>query len=71
VFNVFNRSAKVVTGANQDTYRVTYTQSTDKYTIVPFTNNVGGAALNTFGVLQGYSSETSPRQFQVAAKFNF
>jgi len=71
VFNVFNRSAKVVTGANQDTYRVTYTQSTDKYTIVPFTNNVGGTPLNTFGVLQGYSSETSPRQFQVAAKFNF
>jgi hypothetical protein len=71
VFNVFNRNAKVVTGANQDLYRITYTASTDKYTIIPFTNTVSGKALNTFGVLQGYSSETSPRQFQVAAKFIF
>jgi len=71
VFNAFNRNAKVVTGANQDLYRITYTASTDKYTIVPFTNTVSGKALNTFGVLQGYSSETTPRQFQVAAKFIF
>ena len=71
VFNVLNRNPKVVTGANQDLYRITYTASTDKYTITNFTNTVGGKALKTFGQLQGYSSEVSPRQFQVAAKLMF
>jgi hypothetical protein len=71
VFNAFNKNMKVVTGVNQDLYRVTYTASTDKYTITNFTNTVGGKALKTFGVVQGYSSEVSPRQFQVAAKLIF
>ncbi len=71
VFNVFNHNIKVVTGANQDLFRVTYTQSTGKYTIVKYTNTVGGVPVNTFGQVQGYSSEVSPRQVQVAVKINF
>lgn len=75
-FNLFNNSIGVVTGANQDLYRVTYTQSTGKYTIIPFTNNIAPAGQpaniqNTFTRLQGYSSETDPRQYQVAAKIIF
>ena len=71
VFNVFNRNATVVTGANQDLFRITYTASTGKYTITKFTNTVSGTALNTFGVVQGYSSETIPRTLQLAAKIMF
>jgi hypothetical protein len=71
VFNVLNRSMDVVTGANQDSFRVTYTQSTGKYTITKYTNTVGGKALNTFGLLQGYSGEVNPRQLQLAVKINF
>jgi hypothetical protein len=94
VFNVFNRNMLVVTGANQDLFRVTYCQTAStaagnvcnagtgnpslagKYVITNFTNNVAPAGQpanpqNTFGVLQGYSSESSPRQFQVAAKIRF
>lgn len=71
VFNVFNRNMTVVTGANQDMFRITYTQSTGKYTITKYTNTVTGVALNTFGVDQGYSGEVSPRQLQVAAKISF
>ena len=76
VFNVLNKRIGVVTGANQDLFRVTYTASTDKYTIVKFTNNVAspGQPANqqtTFGLLQGYSNEVSPRQFQAAARVIF
>jgi hypothetical protein len=71
VFNLFDKEMKVVTGANQDMFRVTYTASTGKYTITKYTNTVSGVALNTFGVVQGYSSEVSPRQYQVAVKINF
>jgi Carboxypeptidase regulatory-like domain len=71
MFNVLNKSMKVVTGANQDQFRITYTQATDKYTITKFTNTVSGTALNTFGIVQGYSGEVSPRQFQLAAKIIF
>jgi hypothetical protein len=71
VFNVFNRNMPVVTGANQDMFRITYTDSTKKYTITKYTNTVSGVALNTFGVDQGYSGEVSPRQLQVAAKISF
>ena len=71
VFNVFNRNIYVVTGANQDQFRVTYTQSTGKYTITKYTNTVGGKSVYTFGKLQGYSGEVNPRQFQVAVKINF
>jgi hypothetical protein len=71
VFNVFNHNATVVTGANQDQFRITYTQSTGKYTITKFTNTVSGTALNTFGVVQGYSPESIPRTLQLAAKISF
>jgi hypothetical protein len=71
VFNVFNRNATVVTGANQDQFRITYTASTGKYTITKFTNTVSGTALNTFGVVQGYSAETIPRTLQFAARISF
>ena len=71
VFNVFNRNMPVVSGANQDLFRVTYTTSTQKYTITKYTNTVSGVALNTFGVDQGYSGEVNPRQLQVAAKISF
>ena len=71
VFNLFNNNAKVVTGVNMDLFRVTYTQSTGKYTVTKFTNTVTGVALNTFGVVQGYSSETIPRTLQFAAKLSF
>ena len=76
MFNVLNKSMKVVTGVNQDLFRITYTQATDKYTITNFVNNVApaGSPVNnqkTFGVLQGYSNEVSPRQMQFAAKIIF
>lgn len=71
VFNVFNRNMPVVTGANQDMFRITYTASTGKYTITKYTNTVSGVALNTFGVDQGYSGEVNPRQLQLAAKISF
>ena len=76
MFNVFNKNMKVVTGVNQDLFRVTYTASTDRYTITRFTNNVAPVGQpanqqNTFGVLQGYSNEVSPRQLQFAAKIIF
>jgi len=71
VFNVFNNRIGNVIGANQDLYRVTYTQSTGKYTITQFTNNVNGQAQNTFGQVQGYSSIVDPRQYQVALKLRF
>jgi hypothetical protein len=75
MFNVLNKNMGVIPGANQDQFRITYTQSTDKYTIVKFTNNVtiNGVATptNTFGLVQGYSSEVSPRQMQFAAKLIF
>jgi hypothetical protein len=61
----------VVTGANQDMFRITYTASTGKYTITKYTNTVSGVALNTFGVDQGYSGEVNPRQLQLAAKISF
>lgn len=71
VFNVLNRNMRVVTGANQDSFRVTYSASTGKYTITKYTNTVNGKALNTFGLVQGYSNEVSPRQLQLAVKINF
>jgi hypothetical protein len=71
VFNVLDHSMKVVSGVNQDLFRVTYTQSTGKYTITKYTNTVNGVALNTFGLLQGYSGEVNPRQVQLAAKISF
>ena len=71
VFNALNKNMRVVTGANQDLFRVTYTQSTGKYTITKYTNTVGGKALNTFGLVQGYSGEVNPRQLQLAVKINF
>ena len=71
VFNAFNKKIPFVTTGNQNKFRVTYTQSTDKYTIVPVTQTVGGVATQTFGQVQGYSFEVDPRQFQLAAKIVF
>jgi hypothetical protein len=71
VFNAFNKKIPFVTTGNQNKYRITYTQSTDKYTITPVTQTVGGVATQTFGQVQGYSFEVDPRQFQVAAKIIF
>jgi hypothetical protein len=71
VFNVFNKNALVVTGANQDQFRVTYTASTGKYTITKYTNTVNKVPLYTFGQVQGYSSEVNPRQLQVAVRISF
>jgi hypothetical protein len=71
VFNLFNHNIPVVTAANQDSFRVTYTQSTGKYTITKYTNTVQGVALNTFGLVQGYSGEVNPRQYQVGVKLSF
>jgi hypothetical protein len=91
VFNVLNKNMGVVTGANQDLYRVTFCSTAagatctaaagqpslvGKYVITNFTNNVspaGTAAVQkkTFGLVQGYSGEVSPRQMQFAAKIIF
>ncbi|HEX3069516.1 MAG TPA: hypothetical protein VHX14_13175, partial [Thermoanaerobaculia bacterium] len=76
MFNVLNKNIYTVPGANQDQFRVTYTASTDKYTITKFTNNVSPAGTpanqqNTFGIANAYSNEVSPRQMQVAVKFIF
>ncbi|MEA2417601.1 MAG: hypothetical protein QOI58_4258 [Thermoanaerobaculia bacterium] len=91
MFNVFNKRIGVVTGVNQDLYRVTYCATAagatctaaagqpslvGRYVITNFTNNVAPAGQtanqqNTFGVIQGYSNEVSPRQMQFAAKIIF
>jgi hypothetical protein len=71
VFNVLNNKAKFISSTNQNAYRITYTQSTAKYTIVPATQTVSGVAYQTFGQVQGYSTEVDPRQYQLAAKFIF
>ncbi|MFI5387871.1 MAG: hypothetical protein ACHQ50_17330, partial [Fimbriimonadales bacterium] len=76
VFNVLNKNIGVVSGVNQDLFRIAYAPSTDKYTITKYTNNVAPSGQpsnqqNTFGVIQGYSSEVNPRQFQAAVKFIF
>ncbi len=71
VFNVFNRNSDVVTSGNQNKFRITYTKASDTYSITNATQTVGGVPLQTFGLVQGYSSEVAPRQYQVAAKFIF
>jgi hypothetical protein len=76
VYNILNKNMLAVSGVNQDLFRITYTQSTDKYSITHFTNNVAPAGQpannqNTFGVLQTYSGEVFPRQLQFAAKITF
>ncbi len=71
VFNVLNHNIPVVTGANQDSFRVTYTAKSGTYTITKYTNTVQGTPLNTFGLVQGYSGEVNPRQYQFAVKINF
>jgi len=70
-FNIFDQKIGNIIGVNQDSFRVTYTQSTDKYTITKFTNAVGGVQTNTFGQVQGYSSLVDPRTYQVALKLIF
>ncbi len=71
VFNVFNRNAFVVSGSNQNLFRVSYTAKTGKYSIQKYTNTVSGQKLNTFGQPGGYSGEVSPRQVQAAVKISF
>ena len=76
MFNVLNKNIYTVPGANQDLFRVTYTQSTDKYTITKFTNNVSPVGTpanqqNTFGIASAYSNEVNPRQMQFAVKLIF
>jgi hypothetical protein len=76
MFNVLNKNIYTVPGANQDLFRVTYTASTDKYTITKFTNNVSPAGTpanqqNTFGIASAYSNEVNPRQMQFAVKVIF
>ena len=71
LFNALNKKATVVTSANQNKYFVTYTQSTDKYTIVNNTVSVNGVNTQTFGLVQGYSLEVDPRQWQAAIRFIF
>ena len=76
MFNVLNRNIYTVPLANQDLFRVTYTQSTDKYTITKFTNNVSPVGTpanqqNTFGIASAYSNEVNPRQMQFAVKLIF
>jgi hypothetical protein len=71
VFNLFNRNAFVVSGSNQNLFRVSYTAKTGKYSIQKYTNTVGGQKLNTFGQPGGYSGEVSPRQVQAAVKISF
>lgn len=71
MFNILNNKAKQVIGANQDLYRVTYTQSTGRFTIIPFTNNIRGVQTNTFAQVQGYATDVDPRQLQFALKIMF
>lgn len=68
-FNIFDQKIGNIIGANQDSFRITYTQSTDKYTITKFLN--GTPAVNTFGQVQGYSTLVDPRTFQIAFKLLF
>ncbi len=76
MFNVLGKNIYSVPGVNQDLFRVTYTASTDKYTITKFTNNVSPVGQpanqqNTFGIAQAYSNEVNPRQLQFAVKVIF
>jgi hypothetical protein len=71
MFNILNNKAKVVTGANQSLYRVTYANATGRFAIIPFTNTVRGVATNTFAQVQGYASDVDPRQMQFALKLIF
>jgi len=71
VFNVFDKSMKVVTGTNQNMFKVTYNSKTGTYAITKYTSTVGGAPVYTFGQVQGYSGEVNPRQFQVAVRLSF
>jgi hypothetical protein len=73
---VLGKNIYSVPGVNQDLFRVTYTASTDKYTITKFTNNISPVGTpanqqNTFGIAQAYSNEVSPRQLQFAVKLVF
>ncbi|HEV8432566.1 MAG TPA: carboxypeptidase regulatory-like domain-containing protein [Thermoanaerobaculia bacterium] len=71
-FNIFNQQIGNIIGANQDSFKVVYTASSDKYTITKFTNaNASGTQVNTFGQVQGYSSLVDPRTYQIAFKFIF
>jgi hypothetical protein len=71
-FNIFNQQIGNIIGANTDSFKVTYTQSTDKYAITKFTNaNASNVQVNTFGQIQGYSSLVDPRTFQIAFKLLF
>jgi len=76
MFNVLGKNIYSVPGVNQDLFRVTYTASTDKYTITKFTNNISPVGTpanqqNTFGIAQAYSNEVNPRQLQFAVKVVF
>jgi len=72
VFNILNQNIYVVSGANQDMFKVTYNNTTKLYTITKYTNNdVNKVALNAFGLLQSYTQEVNPRQVQLAVRISF
>jgi hypothetical protein len=62
VFNLLNTRIEAVSSANQNLYRATYTQATDRYTFTSFSS--------TFGLNNSYATP-DPRQLQIAAKFRF
>jgi hypothetical protein len=71
VFNILNRSIFNVSTSNQDSFRVTYNNTTKAYTITKYTTTVNGVALNAFGLLQSYTQEVNPRQVQLAVRISF
>lgn len=62
VFNLLKTRIEQVTGTNQNLFRATYTQATDRYTFTSFAN--------TFGLTNSYSTP-DPRQVQMAVRFTF
>lgn len=62
VFNILNTKDEFVGAANQNRFRATYTQATDRYTFTEF---------STFGQANSYTSTPDPRQFQAAVRFIF
>jgi hypothetical protein len=63
LFNAFNTKNEFVGTDNQNRFRATYTQATDRYTF--------SSLESTFGLTNGYASTPDPRQIQIAVKVIF
>ena len=63
LFNMFNTKNEFVSGDNQNRFRATYTQNTDRYTFQSFEAN--------FTKTNSYANIPDPRQIQFAVRLTF